>query len=91
MKLYILLDTSGSMEGAKIAALNDCMSNILVELQEKASNGSDIELSVLSFAKEAKWMYENEININDFDWKELIAGGMTSLGKACLMLSDRLK
>ena len=91
MKLYILLDTSGSMEGAKIAALNDCMSNILVELQEKASNGSDIELSVLSFAKEAKWMYENEININDFDWKELIAGGMTSLGKACRMLSDRLK
>lgn len=91
MKLYILLDTSGSMEGAKIAALNDCMSNILVELQEKASNGSDIKLSVLSFAKEAKWMYENEININDFDWKELIAGGMTSLGKACLMLSDRLK
>ena len=39
MKLYILLDTSGSMEGAKIGALNDAMSNILVTLQEAAFDG----------------------------------------------------
>ena len=36
MQLYLLLDTSGSMDGAKISALNDSMENIIVDLQEKA-------------------------------------------------------
>ena len=58
MKFFILLDTSGSMEGAKIGALNDAMSNILVTLQGAAFDGSVIELAVLTFGKTAKWMYE---------------------------------
>lgn len=91
MKLYILLDTSGSMEGAKIAALNDCMSNIIIELQEKAFNGMDIQLAVLSFAREVQWMYDDLMSVLDFSWKELKASGMTSLGKACLLLSSKLK
>lgn len=90
MKLYILLDTSGSMEGAKIAALNDCMSNIIIELQEKAFNGLNIKMAVLSFSREAQWMYSDLTDILDFTWKELKAGGMTSLGKACLLLSSKL-
>ncbi len=34
MILYILVDTSGSMEGAKIGALNDLMDNIISELND---------------------------------------------------------
>lgn len=30
MRLYILLDTSGSMDGSKISALNDSMENIII-------------------------------------------------------------
>ena len=77
------MDTSGSMDGAKISALNDSMENIIVDLQEKASNGNTIKLSVLSFAKNVRWMYETPINILNFNWKPLTASGMTSLGKAC--------
>ena len=83
MQLYLLLDTSGSMEGAKIGALNDAMDNIVVDLQEKASNGVDIEVSVLSFARHINWMYKDPVNISDFTWKPLSVGGMTSLGEAC--------
>ena len=35
MRLYILLDTSGSMDGSKISALNDSMENSIIDLQEK--------------------------------------------------------
>ena len=35
MRLYILLDTSGSMDGSKISALNDSMENIIIDLQER--------------------------------------------------------
>lgn len=90
MQLYLLLDTSGSMEGAKIGALNDSMENIIVDLQEKAVNGTDIKVSVLSFARHINWMYKNPINILDFTWKPLNASGMTSLGLACCELSKAI-
>lgn len=91
MKFFILLDTSGSMEGAKIGALNDAMSNILVTLQGAAFDGSAIELAVLTFGKTAKWMYESPKPVMDFGWKELKANGMTPLGSACLELDLALK
>ena len=91
MKFFILLDTSGSMEGAKIGALNDAMSNILVTLQGAAFDGSVIELAVLTFGKTAKWMYESPKSVMDFGWKELKANGMTPLGSACLELDSALK
>lgn len=91
MNLYILQDTSGSMEGAKIGALNDCMQNILITLQEYAFSGHTINLDVLSFARSAKWMYDEIKPILAFEWSELKAGGMTSLGNACSLLSQRLR
>lgn len=43
------------------------------------------------FARSAKWMYEEIKPILDFEWTELKAGGMTSLGNACSLLSQRLQ
>ena len=79
MKFFILLDTSGSMEGAKIGALNDAMSNILVTLQGAAFDGKQIELSVMTFGKTAQWMYDSPKPVMDFGWKELKANGMITL------------
>lgn len=90
MKFFILLDTSGSMEGAKIGALNDAMSNILVTLQGAAFDGRQIELAILTFGKTAQWMYESPKSVMDFGWKELQANGMTPLGLACDELGKAL-
>lgn len=91
MKFFILLDTSGSMDGAKIGALNDAMSNILVTLQGAAFDGSTIELAIMTFGKTTQWMYESPKSVMDFGWKELKANGMTPLGSACLELDAALK
>lgn len=90
MKFFILLDTSGSMEGTKIGALNDAMSNILVSLQGAAFDGRQIDLAVLTFGKTAQWMYESPKPVMDFGWKELKANGMTPLGTACEALDIAL-
>lgn len=90
MKLYILLDTSGSMEGAKIGALNDAMSNILVTLQEAAFDGRNLELAIMTIGKTAQWMYDSPRPVMDFGWKELKANGMTPLGQACEKLDSAL-
>ncbi|MDY4539405.1 MAG: VWA domain-containing protein [Prevotella sp.] len=92
MRFYVLVDTSGSMEGAKIGALNDAMSNIVAELKQiSCSTNQSITLSVLSFGKETKWMYNQSVNVDDFTWNRLSAGGMTPLGKACIELERDLK
>ena len=88
MKFYVLLDISGSMEGAKIGALNDAMSNLLAELKQISSSSNQlIDIAVLSFGKETKWMHNHPINVEDFTWYQLSAGGMTPLGKACVELN----
>lgn len=53
MRLYFLLDISGSMDGAKISALNDSMENIIIDLQEKAFNGNEINIAVLSLREKS--------------------------------------
>jgi uncharacterized protein YegL len=91
MKFFVLLDTSGSMEGAKIGALNDAMSNILVTLQGAAFDDSPIELAIMTFGKNAQWMYDSPRSVMDYGWKELKANGMTPLGSACQELDAALK
>ena len=66
MRLFFVIDTSGSMAGAKIGALNDAMINILSELQYE---GVPMEVSVLLYSKTVRWMYERPIDISEFEWK----------------------
>lgn len=91
MKLYLLIDTSGSMEGYKIQSVNDTMENVILNFQEAAHmSGSDIYISVLTFSRKVEWMYDRPKHVLDFSWSPLEAGGMTCLGKACLMLDEAL-
>lgn len=89
MFLYFVIDTSGSMDGAKIGSVNDTMENIISELKLH-SNKTDIFVNVLSFARKSKWMFEFPIKIEDFAWETLSASGMTSLGDACNQLAEHI-
>ena len=92
ISFYFLHETSGSMEWAKIGALNDAMSNIVSDLRETVQfNNATILMSVLTFGKTAKWMNDTPISITDFSWTPIQASGMTPLGMACLELNNRIK
>lgn len=84
MLIYFLIDTSGSMIGAKIGALNDAMTNIIAELQ---SEDTPIEISVWLYSNHVRRMYSNPIPVSDFEWENVDAGGMTAMGTACLELA----
>ena len=90
MLLYFLIDTSGSMDGAKICSVNDTMENIISELKLYSENES-VNINVLSFARKAKWMYKQACSIKDFQWNILTASGMTSLGNACKLLAKNIE
>ena len=58
MTLFYLVDTSGSMAGAKIGALNTAVRETLPIIKEISENNSDskIKISVLEFSSGCEWM-----------------------------------
>lgn len=88
MQLILMIDTSGSMQGQKIGAVNDAMENLIADLSAYSGNGDEVFIAVEFFSRNVKWMDDNFIWINSFEWKEPICTGMTSLGKACLSLAE---
>lgn len=91
MNLILMIDVSGSMNGHKIGAVNDAMENLKDALIDYSSSNESVSGSVMLFSKTAYWMHDKELSIEDFDWIAPESTGMTSLGKACLLLSDKLK
>lgn len=92
LTLFYLVDTSGSMSGSKIAALNTAVRETLPIIEEISSNNSDskIKIAVLEFSSGCEWMYPTPKEIEDFEWIDLQASGLTSLGEAYENLSQKL-
>lgn len=92
MVLFFLVDTSGSMGGAKIGAVNSAIEEVLPELQDISRNSAEgeIKIAVLQFSSKASWLYESPIPVEQFRWNELHAAGTTAFGDACKELNDKL-
>lgn len=92
MTLFFIIDTSGSMEGNKIGAVNDAVANVLPMLDEISAENPDAEIKVaaLDFSSGVKWLYSEPKLASDFVWQDVSAGGLTSLGAACVELSSKL-
>lgn len=92
MTLFFIIDTSGSMEGSKIGAVNDAVANVLPMLDEISAENPDAEIKVaaLEFSSGVNWLYSEPKLASDFVWQDVTAGGLTSLGAACAELSSKL-
>lgn len=92
MTLFYLVDTSGSMSGAKIGALNTAVRETLPILEEisKSNSDSKIKIAVLEFSSNCQWMYPTPVEIETFEWRDLQASGLTVLGEAYDNLNRQL-
>lgn len=92
MTLFYVIDTSGSMKGEKIASVNQVIAEVMPMLCEISANNADakIKVAVLEFASGVEWMYNKPEDAENFQWRDLEAGGMTSLGEAYKELNDKL-
>ena len=91
--LYFIIDTSGSMHGARIGAVNSAIEETLVKLQEMNEDSADaeIEIAMLEFSTQAKWVTPNgPVKVENFMWQPLDADGLTSMGEAFRMLEQKL-
>ena len=94
--VIFLLDTSGSMSGAPIGAVNDAIRNVLPELVSMNESNADneIKVAVLTFDYDAKWIIgENELmspeDVQNI-WRDLDANGYTSMEQAFRALNEKL-
>jgi len=93
MVLFFLIDTSGSMSGSKIGAVNAAIEEAIPELKDISANNADaqIKIAALEFASSANWITGNEpIPVGSFIWRYVNAGGNTALGEACRELDNAL-
>jgi uncharacterized protein YegL len=90
MVLFFVVDTSGSMTGEKIGAVNEAIREVIPEIKEINNADAKIKIAVLDFSSGARWLFDKPIEAENFSWSNLDAAGMTDMGKAFKMLSEKL-
>lgn len=92
LTVFFLIDTSGSMAGGKISSLNVAIRDTLPMLKQLSKDNTDTEIKIaaLQFASGCDWMYPRPLPVEDFEWNDLDANGLTSLGAAYQELLKKL-
>ena len=90
MVLFFVVDTSGSMQGTKIGAVNTAIREVLPELKDAGGADIDLKVACLTFSSGCQWMYPTPIASDSFQWITVDADGVTDLGAACRELNDKL-
>lgn len=92
MVLFFIVDTSGSMSGSKIGAVNTAIEEVLPELVDISKENADaqIKIAAMDFSTGCRWITPAPIEAENFTWNYLDASGVTDLGEACIKLNEKL-
>jgi uncharacterized protein YegL len=93
MVLFFVVDTSGSMYGEKIGSVNYAIEEVIPELRDLNEDQTDalIKVAVLQFSSGTEWLTKSgPVEVENYKWEELNAGGSTDLGAACAELNSKL-
>jgi uncharacterized protein YegL len=90
--LFFVVDTSSSMFGQKIGAVNTAIREALMDSEIRSAGGADadIAIAVLEFSNGCRWQSPTPVPIEQAQWRDLGAQGGTDLGEACKELSKKL-
>lgn len=91
MVIFFLCEASDSMQGTKIAALNEALSELMPELDEAVGSDIEAKVAVLAFSNGCEWMYPTPLPIDSFQFKRMHSGGANcDLGEALKELNKRM-
>ncbi len=89
-----MCDCSGSMSFAgKIQSLNNAIRQAVPLMKEAALDNPNAQVlvRVIKFSDGAQWQVSQATPIEDFEWTDLQADGVTDLGQALSMVAEQLK
>jgi uncharacterized protein YegL len=93
MTLFFMIDTSGSMDGEKIGAVNTAIEEVIPALQEVSAENADAQIKVaaMAFSSGAEWLTRGgPVDVEQFHWNFIDAGGTTDFGAACREMNVKL-
>jgi len=93
LHFFFIADCSSSMAGDKIQSLNQAIRESIPHMREVARGNPNAEVLVRSvaFANGAQWHHSQATSVEQFEWNDLSAGGMTSMGRALSLVADVLR
>lgn len=94
MTLFYLVDTSGSMGGSKIGTVNGAMEECQDLLKDvaQANDDAEIKVAIMQFSSGCSWVTPESgpVDLDDWVWNDLQAGGITDFGAALIELDKKL-
>lgn len=91
--LFFLVDTSGSMSGKRIGAVNSAIEEVLSKIKEMNETSTDaiIEIAILTFDSNVEWLTpKGPVKPENYYFNHLSVSGMTYMGEAFLELESKL-
>jgi len=92
LHFFWVVDCSGSMYGEKMGTLNNAIHEVIPEMRSEADSNPNAQLMVraLKFATGANWITESPVKVDEYEWEDLEADGVTDMGKAFELLTSQL-
>jgi uncharacterized protein YegL len=88
-----ITDCSRSMRGDKIQSLNTAIRESIPEMRKVAQSNphANVLVRAIKFSSGASWHMPNAAMIERFQWNDLVADGVTDLGRALLLVTSEMK
>lgn len=92
LTIFLIVDTSRSMSGQKMQAVNDAISDILPIIQNLSDNNTEAEIRIacLQFSTGAAFLSDMPREAKDFEFIPMKAKGQTDLGAAISLLETKI-
>lgn len=93
LHFFWLADCSGSMNAnGKIQALNNAIHECIPATREanKTNAFADMMVRAIRFSTGAQWHMPTPTQVDEFEWHDLEAGGVTDMGAAIRLLKSEL-
>ena len=91
LPVYLLLDTSGSMDGAPIESVRQGLEQFQREVSTDPFARDCVRVGVITFASEAEPVTGGLVSISDFQPPNLVASGVTRLDLAFEKLLESME
>lgn len=91
LPIFILADTSGSMEGEKIAAVNRAIQDMVSTLKNVEDIRGIFKVSIITFGGDHVIVQQELADVKEIELHELTAAGRTPMGKAISTVADMIE
>jgi len=91
LPVYLLLDTSSSMEGAPIESVNQGLEQLRSEVSSDPFARDVVTVGVITFASAAQLVTEGLVSLSTFEAPTLVASGVTRLDLAFEVLLESIE